>query len=247
MDQLYQEALISMEVALNALMRKVPEPVLVPFGDGYVYRYKEQTIHQAIVQKLARTISTLRAARILLESGFVQEQAALQRILDEFSEDVMFLSSALSKQEFTELHKRYLKAFYAEEFDAPGKPSAEKRDSPTRDKIRGYITNIAASAGPNQSNQIAVGRSISKAYSGYIHGASPQIMDMYEGSSARFHVAGMLGTSRYVDHRRDLKNYFFRGLASFAIAAKAFGEGDLYAQIKHHVDEFVARSGVGLL
>ena len=44
-----------------------------------------------MVQKLARMVSTLDAARLLLEHGFVQEQAALQRVLDEIRRTYFFL------------------------------------------------------------------------------------------------------------------------------------------------------------
>ena len=35
------------------------------------------------------------------------------------------------------------------------------------------------------SRGIGVARTVSKAYSGYVHAASPQIMDMYDGDPPR--------------------------------------------------------------
>lgn len=90
-DDLYDDALRSMTSTLASFEKRVPPPQRVPYKDGFVFRYTEQTIEQAIIQKLARLISGLHAARILLDHGFFQEQAALQRMLDEFREDVMFL------------------------------------------------------------------------------------------------------------------------------------------------------------
>lgn len=245
MEKEYRDALSSMEASLLDLSRRVPAPAAVPFGDDLAYRYQEQSIHQAIVQKLARITSTLHAARILLECGFLQEQGALQRMLDELNEDAMFLAFAVIQSDITELHRRYLDAFYAEEFDVPGKPleSTQKRAYPPRDKIRGYLANIPGMES-EQSRQVAAGRSISKAYSGYIHGASPQIMEMYWGSPPRFHVAGMRGTPLFDAHREDLQNYFYRGLASFAMAAKAFGDAALFAKVNDHIDAFVKQAGI---
>jgi len=54
---------------------------------------------------------------MLNEGG--REQAALQRTLDEFTEDLMFLCFGLIFHEITDLHKKYLAAFYEEEFDNP--------------------------------------------------------------------------------------------------------------------------------
>ena len=92
MDELYLQTLRNMEVSLDGLTKRVPAPQRVQAGDSFVVRYVEKSIHQAIIQKLARMTSTLHAARILLECGFIQEQAALQRMLDEFNEDIVFLA-----------------------------------------------------------------------------------------------------------------------------------------------------------
>ena len=112
MDALYSQTLSDMESTLAALAKRVPEPERVQMFDSFAFRYVEKTIHQAIVQKLARSISGVHAARILLESGFIQEQAALQRMLDEFQEDVLFLSYAVITNDVTDLHRRFLEAFY---------------------------------------------------------------------------------------------------------------------------------------
>lgn len=58
-------------------------------GDSFVFRYEEKTLLQALIQKLARMVSGLHAARLLCDNGFLQEQRALQRMLDEFHEDLV--------------------------------------------------------------------------------------------------------------------------------------------------------------
>lgn len=244
MDALYLQTLRNMESTLASLAKRVPPPQRVPFLDSFVFRYVEKSIHQAIVQKLARVISGLHAARILSESGFIQEQGALQRILDEFQEDVTFLSYAIISNDVTDLHRRYLEAFYQEEFDKPKDPvsSIQKRPMVPRGKIRAYIARIEGS-GLDPSRGVAVTRTMSKAYSGYVHGASPHIMDMYGGNPPRFHVAGMRGTPLFADHQDDLWNYFYRGICSFGFAAKAFGDEALFSTIQRYRDEFAKQSG----
>ena len=92
MDALYLQTLVHMEATLNDLAERVPPPKRVTILHSFAFRYKEKTIQQAIVQKLARIISGLYAARILLEAGFLQEQGAMQRMLDELIEDTIFLA-----------------------------------------------------------------------------------------------------------------------------------------------------------
>ena len=88
----YKQALKNMERTLHAFAARIPPPQPVPYKDSFVFRYVEKSVHQALVQKLARLISGLCAAHLLWSTGFVQEQASLQRILDEIAEDISFLA-----------------------------------------------------------------------------------------------------------------------------------------------------------
>lgn len=243
-DTLYIQTLQNMETTLRFLEAQVPQPQRKPDGDSFVFRYVEQSIHQAILQKLARVISGLHAAWILLENGFVQEQGALHRMLDEFMEDVTFLSFGVISSDITGLHQSYLDAFYEEEFDSPGDPSAstQKRPMIPRQKIRAYLAKVKGE-GCHDSQMGAVTRTISKAYSGYVHAASPQIMDLYGGCPPHFHVSGMRDTPIQEAHRADLWNYFFRGICTFAIAAAAFGSEEISSSIGEYKRQFAQQSG----
>lgn len=244
MDELFQHTLSVMESAFQILERQVPKPIKMPFRDSFVFRYKEQSIHQALIQKLARVVSGLHAAKCLFERGFVQEQGILQRILDEFGEDILFLVYGLTIDKITDLHKEYLSFFYEEEFDIPESPieSSQKRGMIPRKKIRAYIARIEGS-NLSRSDGVELSRTLSKAYSGYVHGASPHIMDMYGGNPSRFHISGMLGTPKIKVYRKDLWNYYFRGLLSFILVAKAFGNEELDKSLSKYQDEFENKSG----
>jgi hypothetical protein len=74
----------------------VPPPKQRPWKNGFVFRYTEKTIQQAIIQKLARTISGLYAIDLLLDRGLFQEQGMVQRVLDEIEEDIVFSRSVSS-------------------------------------------------------------------------------------------------------------------------------------------------------
>lgn len=245
MKKLYLQTLRNMESTLLDLVSRLPPPQCVPYLDSFVFRYQEKTIHQAIVQKLARIISGLNAAQTLLEVGFLQEQAALQRMLDEFQEDVTFLSYALIFNDITDLHQRYLEAFFEEEFDKPRDPvgSSQKRPMVQRKKIRAYIARIDGEGNLDPNRGIALGRTLSKTYSGYVHGASPHIMEMYGGNPPRFHVAGMRTTPRFLEHQNDLWNYFYRGICAFGFAAKAFDDDILFSDIQNYRDQFAMAAG----
>jgi len=238
MDDLYDQTLSNMEATHAALAARVHPPQAVAFGSALVFRYVERDIHQALVQKLARVISGLHAARLLMAHGFVQEQAALQRMLDEFNEDVKFLAYGVISDDITELHREYLAAFYEEEFDNPDSAlqSTQKRPMASRQKIRAYLVRIGVE-GLNPSSGVEVMRTVSKVYSGF------QIMEMYCGKPPRFHVRGMLGTIRAGDHREDLWHSFYRSIGSFVFAAKAFGDEALVQSVLGYMRRFAKAAG----
>lgn len=240
---LYDQALKHMERTVHQLENRVPKPQKIPFKDSFVFRYTEKTLHQALIQKLARLVSGLHAIHLLMEAGFHQEQAALQRTLDEITEDISFLSFSVIFNNTDALHQRYLNAFYQEEFDPNDTmASSSDRDMIPRKKIRAYIDRI--SSGPKGSSKhLEASRTVSKSYSGYVHAASPQIMDMYGGNPPHFQMKGLRGTERHVEHRADIWNYFYRGILAFAFSAKAFGDEELFSSIRDFAHKFAQETG----
>ncbi len=163
-ESLYDLAIQNMTTSVHELAQRVPQPQVVPFANSFVFRYREKSIQQAIVQKLARYVTTLQAAYLLFDRGFVQEQAVLQRVLDEIHEDITFLCLGVVFNKVTPLHERYLSAFYEEEFDpVTGKPGLQDRAMVPRKKIRAYIANCEGAA-LNPSRGVEVTRQISKTY-----------------------------------------------------------------------------------
>jgi hypothetical protein len=174
--------------------------------------------------------------------GLAQEQGVIQRTLDEIGEDIHFLVLAVAPGEVTPLHQRYLDDFWQEEFDHQDPIKAtQKRGMVQRQKIRAFIARAGGSDDPSTAD--AVGHTVHKAYSGFVHAASPQVMDMLEGSPPRFQVSGMRSRYRGAEHVGDAWNYFYRGLLSVTMVAKAFGEANLVNDMYVYLREFEAASG----
>lgn len=200
------------------------KPVFTKMSFGTVFRYKEKDIYQAIIQKLARAQSAVRAAYVLLKNGYCQEQAILHRVIDETNEDIIFLVYAVTNDSITDLHKSFLDAFWEEEIDESVAmiDSKQKRPMIPRKKIRAYIAKIEGN-NLDPSRSVELSRTISKTYSGYVHGASPQIMDMYGGNPSHFYTKGLLGTPIIEAYTWDLWNYMYRTFLSHLLVAKALG------------------------
>ena len=220
--QFFAPTLSTLEKIFRQLEARVPPPKRKQWRDGFVFRYGEQTIFQAIIQKLARVVSGLHAVEALLDRGLFQEQGMMQRALDEIEEDIWFLSLGLIRNDITPRHIEFLKYFWAEEFADPNDivGSHTSRGMVKREKIRAYINAVDSAA----EHANTMGKILTKAYSGFVHAASPHIMDMYGGSPAQFDICGESKIFRTPTHERDALNYFYRSLLAMAIAAKAFGD-----------------------
>ena len=239
MDDLFDETLRVCEQAFSVLEREVAPPRRVPQGPGFVFRSADRTIEQAVVQKLSRVVSGLHAVRALLRQGLYQEVGILFRVLDELSQDVVFLCQPLREGNLTPLHQEYLETFFQEEFDDPENPmeSNQRRPTVSRRKIHAALAAIPDSP-LNPSDGQELHRTISKTFSGYVHAASDHIMDSYGGDPPRYHVSGMLGTPRQEELERQALHYFHRGLVSVMYAATCMNETDLVKELYTFRDHF---------
>lgn len=238
MSKLQAEALVVMINAFRRMEEALVPPLRVPHEDSFVFRYANKGIHEALVQKLARYISGLNAVAILLEAGYVQEIGVIFRTLDEIQEDIFFLASAETNGARTERHTQYLEAFYAEAaFSRPeGSLRIPKPNLVPRKKIRAH-TFKALGAGINTSQALDATESVSTLYSGYIHAASENIMDMYGGNPPCFHIQGMRGSPSIKSFVHDTETYVYRGIIATGIVGKAFGDQSLVKAIY----EFLAK------
>ena len=237
----------AVEVISQALLRMeaaIAPPQKVPHRYSFVFRYANKDIHEALIQKLARNISGLNAVAVLLNTGYVQEAGVIFRTLDEIQEDIFFLASAETNGARTERHTQYLEAFYFEAVFSRSNdsPNIPKPNLVPRKKIRAHTMNVLGK-GVNVSKALAAGESVGTAYSGYVHAASENIMDMYGGDPPHFYIQGMCGTPRVADCARDAENYVYRGLIATTSVAKAFGDASLVDVLYEFLAKYESANG----
>jgi len=215
---------------LKRLSDTIDPPVRERTEHGTCFRYDKKTSKQAIILRLARISSGLNSLRLLHENGFLQEQATIQRTLDEFVEDVEFLSwGLLDRNEDT--HERFVSEFF-QELPTKGEMRNTKskgRNFPSRDKIRAFLAR-KSSAVFDQSLAVNTGSAVHQVYSGFVHGYYPQVMDMLTDEGTEFAVEGVINQSLVADSRHDMDNYWFRGVQAFAFAARALGDETVYGE-----------------
>ncbi|MBM4053912.1 MAG: hypothetical protein FJ264_04390 [Planctomycetes bacterium] len=86
-------------------------------------------------------------------------------------------------------------------------------------------------------------RTLSQTFSGYVHGASSHIMEMYGGDPPRYYLAGMIDTPLIASCTENIFHYFHRGLMSVMFVAGSFGEQKLLQDLYTFRGYFEEKSG----
>lgn len=231
------------ELAFRALERQIPCPVRVQKGDDFELRYAEQTPQIVVVQKLSRKCTGLRAVLALLEKGLYQEVGVMFRLLDEFHEDVSFMCEAIRTRNINAIQRRFINDFFQEEFgDETPLRAPQRRNRVPRGRIHAALARLPhGELNPSDAQEVA--RTITKTNSGYVHGTSECILEMYGGDPPRYHLDGMLGTRRQETFEELTWNYFYRSLLAFMEAVGAFGLNDLLTSLFQFRDYFEQQWG----
>lgn len=230
---------------IYAEMDKATGSVL--FRDVGPYRhFRHETLTESLACYLKgiKAISTLNASIVLLREGFAQEVGALCRMVDDFCNEIFFLLLPQGSEGFSDDQIRFLENFFREEFDKPEDPlrSAQKRDTVSVKKIHATFGKLAAGElNPSDAQELL--RTVHQAFSGYIHGAYPHIMEMYGGNPPRFHVSGMLGTPRIDEWRGQLVGYVQRLIIASVFVARKLGVTNFEAPLRALLEEFEKTTG----
>jgi hypothetical protein len=244
---IYQETNAFLEECFHALEAPFPSPEPTKQGADWVlcYHKDHHCLELAIIQKLARQISGLSAALLLLNEGFTQEVGTIFRTLDEFLEDIIFLAlPSMFGRPATATHKKYLNHFFQEQFDNYDDPILSEKKWPgvVRKKIRAAISD-SGQTGLNPHDAREVFRTISETYGGFVHGASSHICEMIGDESKQYYLSGMIGTSQHLEFRDDYWSYASRGLAASSIAATALRNTTVAEKVAKYTSHFEATTG----
>ena len=242
--EIYEQTNKFLEDCFHVLEAIIPSPVITEDAGELSLRYEGEHLEVAIIQKLARYISGLNASLLLLKNGYTQELGALFRTLDEFGEDIVFLSLPIFGEEYTKLHEDFLSSFFQEEFENDKNPIESKQKRPTirRAKIASAISRSGLSS-LNPSDAQNVYRTLSQVYSGYVHGSSVHVVEMVAGNPLRYYLRGMKGTTRQDEFLNNYWDYSYRGILSVMCAAKALGHEELAEKSLSYRDYFEKVTG----
>ena len=201
--------------AFRSLEAFVPPLQWVPWQGSHNWQYLERLPSQAVVQKIARQISTANALELLLTSGYLQEVGSLQRILDEIAEDIAFICLGVSTGNWTRNHDTYLSYFWS---DGGGQLGVQRKT------IRAY-NHRAFPELVDPSSADANGRELYQILSDYLHARSSTLVAMVSGPPPQHHLSGITDIRATKAHREQAPSYGYRCLMSAAYGLSAFENG----------------------
>ena len=202
----------------------VAPPTRAKIGSGVFFRHARQSDALLCYLKGVKLVSTLNAALVLFRHGYAQEIGALCRMADDFFFEIMFFVKPLGEGVPSKDQQRMFDDFFREEFENPDDPvgTARDRDNVPRRKINAAFGQIAKDELNPHDAQHTIS-TVHKAFSGYVHGAYPHIMEMYGGNPARFHMTGMLGTPRMLGWEEQLVTYVYRAIMVTELTSRKLG------------------------
>ncbi len=179
-----------LERFVHALAGSLPEPLHYHSSKlHHGFRYLKPCVEHFCLLKAARAVSALNAALELARCGYTQEIAVLLRTLIEFTTHIEFVLSARDDTGGLESEaENYVQAYFADfgRNDAADFKRAQVRQNTVHDRLGKTLD--------HKYQNIKAERLLSNVYltfSNYVHAKYPEVMDLYGGIPAHFHLRGM--------------------------------------------------------
>ncbi len=235
---LFQKCLSDLSVVISEIEGRFPQPKFVLVGGQQQFRYSENTVYHVAFLKAVRMISGLNASLVLLAGGYYQEIMVVLRTVDDFFSDILFILENSEQNSLSDAQKKFIEDFFQEEFVNPNNPLAntKRRSTVPKKKIWASVARqIGQYANPSDAQKIL--QVTNDAFSGYVHGAYPQIMELCGGKPPRFHLNGVLTSPRIQTCFKQISFYLHRTIMAIGVLTKSLGLGRL-SDRTHEIRDF---------
>lgn len=221
-----------LEEIFYRLEKAIESPVFINDIKQSRFRYKSTGVEPAIILRAARIISGLNSMLCLHKGGFVQEMGVITRTIDEFSDDIIFLLEGYPDAPLTKSQEQWLSNFFQEEFDQPHRPldSTQKRKTVKRRKVHASVARQMSEIMEQERTQ-QLHRTLHQVFSGYVHGAASNILEMYGGKPPKYHLNGLRETPRITEWEKHTVHYVYRGIISLMLISIALQRNQEFQEL----------------
>lgn len=199
-EMVFQETLFHMDTTIDSLLPllsdiRTQEIVKNEKYDSIkVVRFSRKDSLHIVIMKTVQLISNLRAAKILIDNGFVYEFGVMCRLLQEVIEDILFLIYENRADKKSDMHEKFKNTFYTEDIDEEGKWQ-QPNNWLGRKKIRKFIEKCLREDSNKLGTQVdSLDETMKGLYdfgSGYVHGRVSKAMRLYDLEENKFLTNGL--------------------------------------------------------
>lgn len=187
----FEQALIALNRAVDAIGSRIPEPVIMEQGDEFQLRHLQFDSDLLVRLKALRVLSGMNAALLLRAEGFYQEMAVLLRVVRHCLDDILYMLSGERSENPGQEYIDFMRSFYEHRLPTPDEVwegKGAKQSFVPRRKVRAAVARFLKVADERTFNAVQTAEDI--ALDGYIHPAYQHIMEMYNVEQAVFETAG---------------------------------------------------------
>lgn len=242
-----QEALEDIELAVHSLSNAVGKPRLTGELGREWWQYETASIDVVVLCKAVRISSGLNAANALLNAGFIAEAGVLLRTIDDYIDEITFLTETVESGEASASHERFVAAFFAERIMSQVELlEQEKMESYVpKKKIRASQARQLSKDDPDHVRKVT--SVIDRTLDGFVHGHYPTAMELYDGRVLRFSLRGMPGTRNQDVMSRHLAHYIYRALAVLGVYTSFRGMREVSESTTRAAKKYLAATRHSLL
>lgn len=249
-ERAFQEILEHFDKTIEEILSLRSGPEEVKLGDVVVRRFAERDSRNALVLKLTVLVSNLRASRLLINRGFTYEWALVRRLLYETIEDVMFLLAEIWADSGSDLHERYLAAFYTEDLDERGRLNEKWAKPPSRPEIRSFLgakeKERVEGRADDGGSVVTPLKALYRVGSGHMHGRAASIMRLYDGKARCFKTNGMDDKDYLKGELRSLWSVLYAATLCFGAARGQIWGPEYMDDVFRVAEEFAELAGLEL-
>jgi hypothetical protein len=229
-----REVIGKLEGWLSALAKPLLPAVRINEANhGWHWEFSESTPYALVVAKCVRMVSGINAAVHLVEAGYVTEVASILRMVADFATEVIAVSEAAFREEPTAAQRKFVSQFFVAPARTPAEYEQRDRQSyvSRRDLMMSHAR-LAADAGEDPDEYLMLRRFVNRGLDGYVHGAYLTAMELYNGGSHRFEVAGVTYQERISSAMTFVSGKLHEVITAFELTAMAPGLEHLHAEIR---------------
>ncbi|MFO1464070.1 MAG: hypothetical protein U1F66_09840 [bacterium] len=220
----YLKTLVKLlEECADLISSRLGRPLYLVEEDKSRFRYANPDSRYFQALKAIRLVSLLNASIHLFKHGHFHEMLILLRSLYESDSQIEFVQEAHVFGVQTLDQPKIVEEFFKRDLQT----AKDLLENPRKDtrvpkkKIRAAIARMSKSIA-NAERVRRIAEIMEDAYSAYVHGEYPTIMELYEGGAERFRLRGMFNTPKKEVYLWQMASAIMNAMNSFIVVLRNF-------------------------